>query len=282
MAAPPHPPLAVIGGGNMAQAILRGAVAAGVLDPSRVAVAEPDESKRGALSTLATPIATAAEAISWLARAESTPGEGQILLAVKPQMLTAVAGEVSHALAPSRRIVISILAGTPTPRIQSLLGRYLAMIRVMPNLPASIGQGATAIAAGAGARDGDEQFAQRIFSAVGPVVVTTDESLMDAFTAVAGSGPAYLFYLAEAMARAATDLGFDAPTADRITRQTLLGAATMLAASGQPPADLRAAVTSKGGTTEAAISALDSAGVMATIIRAITAARDRGRELAGG
>src|SRR5690606_13250813 len=155
-----------------------------------------------------------------------------------------------------------------------------AVVRAMPNLPARIRQGATAICLGDGAAPGDDDFALALFRGIGPLVLRIDESLMDAFTAVAGSGPAYLFYLAEAMTRAATELGFDAPAAREIVKATLAGSASLLAQSSESPADLRAAVTSKGGTTEAATTVLDNAGVMNAIVRAITAARDRGRELA--
>jgi len=149
----------------------------------------------------------------------------------------------------------------------------------MPNLPAKIRQGITALCAGAGTRPGDDSFAREIFGGVGPMVVTIEESLMDAFTAVAGSGPAYVFYLAEAMIQASVRLGFDEPTARDIVRETIAGAGNLLADSAEAPEKLRAAVTSKGGTTEAACKKLDEAGVMPAIVEAIRAARDRGREI---
>jgi pyrroline-5-carboxylate reductase len=151
----------------------------------------------------------------------------------------------------------------------------------MPNLPAAIGEGATAVALGEGARPGDEALAMRIFGAIGPVVERIDERLMDAFTAVAGSGPAYLFYLAEAMSRSAVALGFEPAAADRMVRQTLAGAALLLRGSAESPAALRGRVTSKGGTTEAAVNVLDGAGAMGAIERAVAAAEKRGRELGG-
>ncbi|MCH7873254.1 MAG: hypothetical protein IID33_16280 [Planctomycetes bacterium] len=170
----------------------------------------------------------------------------------------------------------------------------MRVIRVMPNTPARIGQGMTAIAMGCGAQAGDDALAQAIFAAVGEVV-SIDETLMDAFTAVAGSGPAYVFYLAEAMSAAAVRLGFNQKQADLIVRQTIAGAGNLMVASvdeqtdptgqtGVPlsPAALRAAVTSKNGTTYAATTRLDELGVMEAIITAVRAARDRGRELAQG
>lgn len=278
-----HPPVVFIGGGNMAQAILRGGAASGALDPARVAVAEVDEGKRRALAPLAgAVVATAAEGVAWLRKVESVPGQGQVVLAVKPQSLGGVAEEVRGVLGAERRVVVSILAGMPSRRIREALGGAVAVVRVMPNLPAQIGRGTTAVAVGEGAASGDEAVAMRIFGGVGRVVVRIDESLMDAFTAVAGSGPAYVFYLAEAMMRAATELGFDEETAGRVVRETVAGAAEMLAGADASPAALRAAVTSKGGTTEAAVRVMDEAGVMGAVVRAIAAARDRGRELAGG
>lgn len=279
----PHPYLAIIGGGNMAQAILRGGTDSSALDPARIAVAEPDDGKRTELARYARAVVpSAAEALRWLEQQEPSPGSGQVLLAVKPQSLEAVAQEIRPLLGERRRVVISILAGTPTRCIRELLGGAVAVVRAMPNLPAKVRRGVTAVALGEGAAPGDDEAAIRMFGGVGPTVVRIDESLMDAFTAIAGSGPAYVFYLAEAMAKAAVELGFDEATALRIVRETVAGSAAMLAEACDPPAALRAAVTSRGGTTEAAIRSMEADGVGAAIVRAIAAARDRGRELASG
>lgn len=126
---------------------------------------------------------------------------------------------------------------------------------------------------------GDEAFAERLFRGLGPVVIRTREDLMDAATAVAGSGPAYVFYLAEAMEEAATKLGFSPEDARRLVRQTIIGATAMMAESSDSPADLRAMVTSKGGTTAAACEVLDSSLVRQAIVKAVEAAQARGREL---
>lgn len=285
------PRILCIGGGNMARALIEGSRRAGILTSSDWAVAEPDEAKRRYLDSLGIVTAPVATALPLLRNRDGVAAQGSttaatreslILLAVKPQSLDEVARDAAN-LDLSDRIVISILAGTPSVRVRAALGGRCRIIRAMPNLPASLGQGCTAIALGEGARPGDEAFALRLFSAIGPVVERIDESLMDAFTAVAGSGPAYLFYLAEAMQRAAVSLGFDPAAADRIVRQVIAGSAALLAASpDRAPADLRAAVTSKGGTTEAACNSLDADEVMQAFIRALTAARDRGRALAGG
>jgi pyrroline-5-carboxylate reductase len=177
--------------------------------------------------------------------------------------------------------VISILAGTPTKVIRQLLGAG-AVVRAMPNTAARIRQSITAISAGSNTAEAQVAEAERLLGALGPTV-RIDESLMDAFTALAGSGPAYLFYLAEAMTKAALAIGFDASSADQIVRQTLKGAAALLDdARSETPANLRAAVTSKGGTTEAAVRVLDDRAVMQSVVDAITRARDRGQEISGG
>ncbi len=275
-------PIAVVGGGNMAQSIVRGAIDAGVLDPRVVAVADPEHASRDVFRAWGVRTARdASEVGGWLTQTEASPGEGHVLLAVKPQSFPDVARLLAPALGPARRVVMSILAGTPTPRIREALGEHVAVVRMMPNLPVRIRKSATALALGAGTQEGDDQRAVELFSAIGRVV-HIDESLMDAFTAVGGSGPAYLFYLAEAMIKAAMDVGFDRDTAEWAVRWTLAGAAALLDATDQPAETLRAAVTSKGGTTAAAIAVLDEAKVIDAFIRAIRAARDRGRELAGG
>lgn len=276
-----NPPLAIVGGGNMGLAIASGGMAGtGPLMRGFVTVAEPDEAKRAAFTALGVAtFASAVEAIGAVIAKEEKPGDAQVLLAVKPQMLAGLAEQSRELFAAESRVVISILAGTPTARVRAMLGPGARVVRAMPNLPAKIRQGTTALCAGAGTRPGDDAFAREIFAGVGPLVVTIDESLMDAFTAVAGSGPAYVFYLAEAMIQAGVRLGFDEPTARDLARETIAGAGNLLAESDEGPEKLRAAVTSKGGTTEAACKKLDEAGVMPALVEAIRAARDRGREL---
>jgi pyrroline-5-carboxylate reductase len=219
--------------------------------------------------------------MTWLGSIATGAEPGQLLLAVKPQALAPVAAQFRPLLKGERRVVISILAGTPTGKVRELLGDSVAVVRAMPNTPAQVRKGTTAIAAGSGTKDGDTDLAVALFTGLGRVV-EIDELLMDAFTAVGGSGPAYIFYLAEAMTKAAVEIGFDRDTAGWIVRWTIAGAAALLDATDQPPELLRAAVTSKGGTTAAAATILDDAKVLDTFVKAITAARDRGRELAGG
>jgi len=280
-------PLAIVGGGNMARAIVRGGMDAGILDPRRVAVAELDAPKRDVFRSWGVrAVKRPEELVTWLVDSESKVAPGQILLAVKPQSLPDVGAQFTPLLGSVKRTIISILAGTPTQHVQAALtgnnpARAIGVVRVMSNTPAQVRRGTSAVALGAGAQEGDEELAVEIFSAVGRVV-RIDETLMDAFTAVAGSGPAYVYYLAEAMVKAAMEVGFDRDTASWIVRWTITGAAALLDATDQPPETLRAAVTSKGGTTAAAAAVLDKSGVKEALTQAIVAARDRGRELASG
>lgn len=283
--------LGIIGGGNMAKAIILGAIEAKLLGAFEIAVCEPDAAKRKmfaswnvkAFDHVADMLAALAPqppaGVEW-------PGvrSGQILLAVKPQNLP----EVGHALAaaikplPRPPVIISILAGTPITKLRAAIdlpGAEIPLIRVMPNTPARLRRAMTAMSIAPGVTSEQAQFTYDLFASLGEVV-KIDESLMDAFTALSGSGPAYLFYLAEAMLAAASEIGFDRITADRIVRQTLTGAAALLGDSSEPPATLRAAVTSKGGTTEAACAVLDRERVQDAFVAAITAGRDRGRTLA--
>lgn len=292
--------LAIIGGGNMARAIILGALEAKLLAAFEVAVCEPDAAKRNQLARWGVlTFARHDEALAVLANADPTHGGrgegpwgergGQVLLAVKPQSLAEVAGQIKEPLRRTGadggvwrpRVVISILAGTPTQKVRGLLGDDVPVVRVMPNTPARLRRGMSALSPAEGVAPEDAQFAYDLFSTLGEVV-RIPESLMDAFTALAGSGPAYVFYLAEAMIKAAQDVGFDRVTADRVVRQTIVGAALLLQESSggsETPEALRAAVTSRGGTTEAAVRVLDERGVMDAVRGAIAAGRDRGVEL---
>lgn len=264
--------LAVVGGGNMARAILAGALDSAALTPGQILVAEPDQDRRGWFTERGVQAVPSASLFP-----DSLPEGVQVLLAVKPQYLAQAAADLAGRA--DGRVVISILAGSTSARIRHAVGRNARVVRVMPNLPAQVRMGITAITLGAGARPDDDALAITLFSSVGECI-HLDESLMDAFTAIAGSGPAYVFYLAEAMGRAAVEMGLDKPAAMRIIRQTIVGAAELLKQSPGDPASLRTTVTSKKGTTDAAISSMEQAGVMDEIVRAILAARDRGAQLA--
>ncbi|MCL4741796.1 MAG: pyrroline-5-carboxylate reductase [Phycisphaerales bacterium] len=276
-------PVAFVGGGTMARAIVAGALEAGVLEAGRVCAADPDAGARAWFESRGCAGAgEGAGAVRWLERVEPAPGEGVLVLAVKPQVLASAAASIAPALAGGSRLVVSVLAGTAGARVREALGGGgVRVVRAMPNTPARVRKGITAIAPDASATDGDASLAERLFRAVGEVV-RIDERHMDAFTAVAGSGPAYVFLLAEAMVEGAVEAGLDRSTALRAVRATVAGAGALLGSGDDEPAALRAAVTSKGGTTAAALGVLDSAGVGDAVVRAVVAARDRGRELAGG
>ncbi len=317
-----HALLAIIGGGNMGKAIILGALDAKLMAPGEIVVCEPDPAKRDAMRGWG--VQVVAEHEDAMGRLLPVPGKledihesyglaacgGQVLLAVKPQMLDEVGEQLRPHLSAMPRVVISILAGMPTAKITAALAdlggpplrgghgidgvkqetaaerrttQSIPVIRVMPNTPARLRKSMTAISYGASANAAHGSLAYDLFASIGEVV-KIDESLMDGFTALSGSGPAYIFYLAEAMMRAAQEVGFDRITADRVVRQTIAGASGLLMDSHEPPETLRAAVTSKGGTTEAAVEELERShggGVMDAVVRAIVAGRDRGRELAG-
>lgn len=263
-----------IGAGNMARAIAGGARDAGVLDATAVAAFDPTGAPDGAIGRVFNEVDGAA---AWLAEQQ----DPAVIVATKPQMF----GEVCAAWRPvldrwDPLLVASILAGTKVDTLRHGLGNNARVTRVMPNTPIRLGLGMSAIAPGPDATAGDVARVECLFGSVGETL-RIDESLMDAFTGVAGSGPAYVFYLAEAMVEAATRLGFDRDDALRVVRQTVVGAGTLLARSGESPESLRNAVTSKGGTTASATSTLENAGVRHAVIAAIEAAERRGAELAG-
>lgn len=270
----------------MGQSIVLGAIEAGVLDAGGVCVSDPHAPARARFAERGVAaVSTIAEAMSWLAVrevSEGAPGRGQVLLAVKPQSLEEAGRELAGAWGDGERVVISILAGARSERVRAAVGGRARVVRSMPNTPARIRRGVTAVALGSGAIDGDEGAARSLFAALGDVVDLCDEALFDAFTAIAGSGPAYLFYLAEALIDAATRVGLSADVARTAVIATLAGSAELLARDpAGDAAALRAAVSSRGGVTLAATGVLDTAGVKANIERAVRAGVARGRELAG-
>lgn len=265
--------LVIVGGGHMGGAIVRGVVTRGVLPASQVTVVEIDRAKHATLVEHGCVVTDNVDA--GLARLAD---EGQVILAVKPQMFA----DVAAALAPVKRprVFVSIMAGLDSPRIHRALGPGARVVRCMPNVACQIGAGMTAIALGMGAREGDEDLARRIFDALGKTVMV-DEALLHAVTAVSGSGPAYVFLLAEAMEKAADAVDMPSDIARVLVQQTIAGAARMLAEGTADAASLRHSVTSRGGTTEAALGIFEERGFDKMFIDAIEAARDRGRALGG-
>ena len=257
--------LSIVGGGKMGEALLSGLLAAEWAPADEISVIEPDDSRRDELQK----------------KYKETPFSGNLvpsdnyLLAVKPQLVPNICQELSNS-DPLR--VISIAAGVTIAVIESRLTSQTAVLRVMPNTPSMVREGMSAIAPGSFATSEDLDWASSILSAVGEVVIV-NESTLDAVTGLSGSGPAYLFFLAEAMTQAGINNGLDPTVADILTRQTLLGASTLLAKSGTSPEELRASVTSPNGTTAAAISELQSNDFLSLIDKAISAATDRSKEL---
>ncbi|MFW6059499.1 MAG: pyrroline-5-carboxylate reductase [Phycisphaeraceae bacterium] len=261
--------LAFIGAGNMAEAIARAALGRGVVQAEQVIAADPSEDRRALFAAMG--VAVTDDNAAAVSQSE------QVVLAVKPQTLPKVAQTLGAALT-AEHVVISIMAGVRLAKLGEALGGHVQrLVRVMPNTPMLVGRGMSAIALGPGAREGDDELAMQVLSAGGEAV-RVDESAMDAVTAVSGSGPAYVFYLAEAMERAARELGLG-EHARTLVAQTLVGAAHLLAESEHEAAELRRRVASPGGTTEAALKYLDGADVSDAIVGAIKAAAARSEEL---
>jgi pyrroline-5-carboxylate reductase len=266
----PQYELAVIGAGNMAEAIARGVIRAGLVRPDQIVAADVSAARRELFSSQLgiASVESAADA----ARSART-----LLLSVKPQQMAAALASVGGAVS-SDVLVISIAAGTTTEFIARTLGGRARIVRAMPNTPMLLGEGMTAVASGPGATADDLRRARQIFESAG-AVVEVDESLMDAVTAVSGSGPAYFFYLAEQMIAAGEQMGFTREQAKTLVARTAVGAAKMLAESTDSPQELRRKVTSPGGTTEAAIRHMEAQRVGDAIRDAVRAAERRGGEL---
>jgi pyrroline-5-carboxylate reductase len=259
-----------IGGGNMAAAIVRGLVAAGV-SPGRLAVADPAAAARDNISAIAAGIAAGNDNAAVAAAADV------LVLAVKPQVMAATCAGLGPR--PPGQLVVSVAAGVRLASLATWLGSGTALVRAMPNQPALIGAGITALVATPAVSVRDRGRAAAILGAAGATVWLDDESLMDAVTAVSGSGPAYFYLLTELLEAAGRELGLPAALAASLARQTALGAGRTLVETGQEPAALRATVTSPGGTTAAAIGAFQQGDLAAIVTRAVRAARDRGVEL---
>jgi pyrroline-5-carboxylate reductase len=259
--------IAFIGGGNMAAALIGGMKRAGLDHP--VAVLEIDAARRKQLEDQHGATAHG-EAGEWLAKCEA------IVLAVKPQQMRIAVESIRPFLA--RPLVLSIAAGMRASTLARWLGSDV-IVRTMPNTPALIGAGITGAAALAGVTPGQRDLAEQILGAVGQVVWFDNESLLDPVTAISGSGPAYVFFFIEAMQQAALDMGLDDAQARTLAVQTFVGAARLAATSPEPVSVLRERVTSKGGTTAAALASLEADEVRSAIVRALKAANARAKEL---
>jgi pyrroline-5-carboxylate reductase len=261
--------LTFIGGGNMAGALIGGLLGQG-WKADAVRVVEIVSQARALLQQR-----YAVEALEALP--PGLPDAGVVLLAVKPQQLQQAADALRAVL--RGQLVISIAAGIRTADLGRWLGGHERIVRAMPNTPALIGAGVSALFATAAVAGADRSRAEAILSAVGTTLWVEREELMDAVTAVSGSGPAYVFYFMEAVIQAATELGLPPDQARRLTLETFFGAASLARHSEDTPAILRQRVTSKRGTTERALDAMESDAVRAHVIAAVKQAAERSREL---
>jgi pyrroline-5-carboxylate reductase len=263
-----------VGGGNMGEALIRGLVESNLVPPEHIHVTDVRADR----------VRQLAEQYGLRAvdgNVALVSGADVVVLAVKPQIMAPVLRETLPALGNRRPLLISLAAGVSTATIQSILGKYPRLIRVMPNTPALVLQGVTAIAKTPGLEQDDLETAQEIFAAVGRVVVL-DEEQLDAVTGLSGSGPAYVALVIEALADGGVKMGLDRATAMTLATQTVLGAAKLLAETGMHPGALKDMVSSPGGTTIAGIAALEEGGIRATFIRAVERATLRSRELGRG
>jgi len=267
--------IAFVGGGNMAAALiagLAGKLTAGanihVIDPNPAAL----EKLRAQYGVSVAPQVAAGDA--------ALAGADVIVLAVKPQSMREVAAQLLPALQQGGApLILSIAAGIRGADLSRWLGGYGAIVRCMPNTPALIGLGITGMVATAGVSAGQKAAADAILKAVGSTVWLEDEAQIDPVTAVSGSGPAYVFYFIEAMQEAAAELGLTAEQGKQLALATFVGAAQLAAQSDEPVALLRERVTSKGGTTYAALTSMEQSGVKGAIVEAVKAAARRGKEM---
>jgi pyrroline-5-carboxylate reductase len=256
--------LAVIGGGNMGAALLDGLLASGAVAATQVLVVEPFAPRRAELT----------DRFPGVAVSEQVDRCAAAVLAVKPPDIPTVA---ARAAAAGATRILSVAAGVTTATIAAAAGDGVAILRTMPNTPALVGEGVSALCGGPGATDADLDWAEGILSSVG-LVVRVAESQLDAVTGLTGSGPAYVFLIAEALMDGGVLAGLPRATVEQMVAQLLVGSAKLLAERGDPAA-LRAMVTSPGGTTAAGVRLLEERAVRSAVIDAVAAATARSREL---
>jgi pyrroline-5-carboxylate reductase len=263
-------PIAVLGGGVMGEALVAAMLRAGV-PASNLVVAEKAVSRAAELAQRHG-VRTTGNLL------EAVAGAGVVVIALKPKDVAAALAELGPALTDAT-LVVSVAAGLPLRFYESRLPTGTPVVRVMPNTPAVIGQGASAISAGAAAGPEHLRKVSALLARTG-LVLTVPERDLDAVTAISGSGPAYVFYLVDALTEAGVLLGLTRETALELAVATFRGAAGLLTETGEHPVILRERVSSPGGTTVAALRELDARGVRAAVIAAAAAARDRSRQLA--
>ena len=262
--------IAFLGAGNMAEALVKGLLRASVATPAEILCTDrlldrlAELAKRYGVRTSPDNRAAAAEAAI-------------VVLSVKPQVMNKLLAEISPSLDGSK-LVVSIAAGVPLAAVERRVGHGVRLIRTMPNTPALVGAGATAISPGEHATEADLAQARALFDAVGRTVIV-DEPLLDAVTGLSGSGPAYVFLVIEALADAGVKMGLDRRTAQDLAAQTVLGSAQLLIETGEHPGRLKDQVTSPGGTAIAGLHTLEAGGLRTTLMNAVEAATKRSHEL---
>jgi pyrroline-5-carboxylate reductase len=259
-----------LGAGNMGEALIKGLLKTGIVPPESVFATDVRLDRLKQIDKL--------YGIQVLPDNPALVKQVDVvILAVKPQIIAPVLHEVAPAVTP-KKLVVSLAAGVPTATLRALLPKGVRLIRTMPNTPALVLEGATAIAKADGLEPGDLETARQIFEAVGKVVVL-EEELLDAVTGLSGSGPAYIALVIEALADGGVKMGLDRETAMTLAAQTVLGSAKLLIETGAHPGQLKDMVTSPGGTAIAGIAALEEGGVRRTLINAVERAALRSREL---
>lgn len=261
--------LGFLGFGNMGIAIAKGLVSTGVISGQRVAVFDIDESKQVSATELGAAVAGSAGELAQMSDI--------LLLAVKPQSMAEALEQIKPTL-KTHTLIVSIAAGISIGYIQERLGTSVRVVRVMPNTPALVKAGAAGIALSASCSEKDGNTARTIFESIGIAEMVAEEQI-DTVTALSGSGPAYFFYMVECLVEAAAAHGLDRDQAARLAGQTMLGAGRLLAESGEPASVLRERVTSKGGTTAAALEAFRAGGFDGLVRAAVDAAAKRAKEL---
>lgn len=263
--------LGLLGAGNMAEALARGVINSGAMPAGRILVSDVSAERRE-LFQRELGIAATDDNVEVVASSDL------VVVCVKPQQVGAVLQQAAPAVRPERHVIASICAGVTTARLEQPLPAGARVVRVMPNTPMLIGLGASCLCGGKNARAEDLAAVEALF-ACASLTMRVEERLMDAVTGLSGSGPAYLFYLVEAMVAAGVAEGFTREQASALATRTVLGAARMLEQTGLPPEELRRRVTSPNGTTQAAVERLDRDQVKESITAAVRRAAERSREL---
>ncbi len=263
-----------VGGGNMATAMIKGLLAAGLYRPEQICASDVDAHKRTALRRRFG-VAVTADNASLVHDAKV------VVLAVKPQIIDEVLGQMRPA-ATAAKLFLSIAAGVPTARLEAGLGTKARVLRAMPNTPALLGQGMSVPVRGRHATAADERVGLRLLRAVGAAVAVADEKLLDAVTGLSGSGPAYVYLFVEGLIAGGVAAGLAPALATQLALQTLRGAAAMLQDTGETPEALRAMVTSPGGTTLAGLGELDRRAFRDAVAAAVLTATRRSQELGRG